>query len=172
MLCGVLGTLRVGAVPVTGATGFGWTGATVFTGCGLANPKSSSWTFGCGTTGASYFSTFWIGATLLAFNLDPNFVSLSQLSSEDMGIVSKKPSERKKFVASIVESIEVYNDIYRNAFANYFEVNVKNLALSEALLSDFSKQIKEDLEHLCDHIDDVMIDLEEELSNKKKKKRS
>lgn len=47
------------------------------------------------------------------FNLDPNFVSLSQLSSEDMGIVSKKPSERKKFVASIVESIEVYNDIYK-----------------------------------------------------------
>lgn len=47
------------------------------------------------------------------FNLDPNFISLSQLSSEDMGIVSKKPSERKKFVASIVESIEVYNDIYK-----------------------------------------------------------
>lgn len=48
------------------------------------------------------------------FNLDPNFVSLSQLSSEDMGIVSKKPSERKKFVASIVESIEVYNDIHKS----------------------------------------------------------
>lgn len=47
------------------------------------------------------------------FNLDPNFISLSQLSSEDMGIVSKKPSERKKFVASIVESIEVYNQIYK-----------------------------------------------------------
>ena len=30
-----------------------------------------------------------------------------------MGIVSKKPSERKKFVASIVECIEVYNDIYK-----------------------------------------------------------
>lgn len=47
------------------------------------------------------------------FNLDPNFISLSQLSSEDMGIVNKKPSERKKFVAGIVESIEVYNDIYK-----------------------------------------------------------
>ena len=46
------------------------------------------------------------------FNLDPNFISLSQLSSEDMGIVSKKPSERKKFVASILESISDYNDIY------------------------------------------------------------
>lgn len=46
------------------------------------------------------------------FNLDPNFISLSELSSEDMGIVSKKPSERKKFVASILESIADYNDIY------------------------------------------------------------
>lgn len=52
-------------------------------------------------------------ALFAEFNLDPNFISLSQLSSEDMGIVSKKPSERKKFVASIVESIEVYNDIYK-----------------------------------------------------------
>ena len=48
------------------------------------------------------------------FSLDPSFISLSQLSSEDMGIVSMKPSERKKFVASIVESIEVYNDIYKS----------------------------------------------------------
>ena len=47
------------------------------------------------------------------FNLDPNFVSLSQLSSDDMGIVDKKPSERKKFVASIVECIEVYNNIHK-----------------------------------------------------------
>ena len=49
------------------------------------------------------------------FNLDPNFVSLSQLSSEDMGIVSKKPSERKKYVASIVACIEVYNNINKAA---------------------------------------------------------
>lgn len=46
------------------------------------------------------------------FNLDPNFVSLSELSSEDMGIVSKKPSERKKFVAGIIESTEIYNSIH------------------------------------------------------------
>lgn len=49
------------------------------------------------------------------FNLDPNFVSLSQLSNEDMGIVNRKPSDRKKFVASIVESIEVYNNIQKAA---------------------------------------------------------
>ena len=47
------------------------------------------------------------------FNLDPNFVSLSYLSVEDRGIVEKKPSERKKFVANLLESLEVYNDIYK-----------------------------------------------------------
>ena len=54
-------------------------------------------------------------ALFTEFNLDPNFVSLSELSSEDMGIVSKKPSERKKFVASILESIADYNDINKAA---------------------------------------------------------
>lgn len=47
------------------------------------------------------------------FSLDPNFVSLSYLSVEDRGIVEKKPSERKKFVANLLESLEVYNDIYK-----------------------------------------------------------
>lgn len=47
------------------------------------------------------------------FNLDPNFVSLSQLSIEDRGIVDKKPSERKKYVTALLESTEVYNNIYK-----------------------------------------------------------
>ena len=47
------------------------------------------------------------------FNLDPNFEALSQLSTEDRGIVEKKPSERKKFVIGLLESIDVYNDIYK-----------------------------------------------------------
>lgn len=47
------------------------------------------------------------------FNLDPNFVSLSQLSVENRGIVDKRPSERKKFVADILEYVEVYNNIYK-----------------------------------------------------------
>lgn len=47
------------------------------------------------------------------FNLDPNFVSLTHLSVEDRGLVEKKPSDRKKFVVSLLESVEVYNDIYK-----------------------------------------------------------
>lgn len=47
------------------------------------------------------------------FNLDPNFVALSQLSSEDRGIADKSPAERKKFVNSIINTLQVYNDIYK-----------------------------------------------------------
>lgn len=46
------------------------------------------------------------------FDLDPNFIALSYLSTEDRGLVDKKPADRKKLVASLLESIEVYNDIY------------------------------------------------------------
>lgn len=47
------------------------------------------------------------------FALDPNFISLSYLSTEDRGIVDRRPADRKKVVASLLESIEVYNDIYK-----------------------------------------------------------
>lgn len=65
----------------------------------------------------------------------------------------------------------VYNDIYRNSFANYFEVNIKNFTITEELLSDFSKEIMENLKNLSKHIDTVISEKEAELSNKKKKKR-
>ena len=45
---------------------------------------------------------------------DSGFGSLSQLSSEDRGLVDKKPVERKKLINSITESLETYNSIYRS----------------------------------------------------------
>ena len=45
--------------------------------------------------------------------LDTNFAALSQLSNDDRGLVDKKPAERKRFVNSIISSLEVYNDIYK-----------------------------------------------------------
>lgn len=68
-------------------------------------------------------------------------------------------------------SEEEYNDIYRNAFANYFECNIKHLSISDNLLTDFSIKIKEDLEKLSNHIDTVIAEKEAELSNKKKNKK-
>lgn len=46
-------------------------------------------------------------------NLDPNFVALSTLSSEDRGLADKKPSDRKRFINSIIPSLDAYNNIYK-----------------------------------------------------------
>lgn len=47
------------------------------------------------------------------FRLDSNFFALTKLSMDDRGIGYKRPSDRKKFVNSIIESLDVYNDIYK-----------------------------------------------------------
>lgn len=47
------------------------------------------------------------------FNLDSNFLALSQLSSEDRGLADKRPAERKSFVSSIINGIEAYNAMYK-----------------------------------------------------------
>lgn len=45
--------------------------------------------------------------------LDANFVALSQLSNDDRGLADKKPAERKRFVNSIISSLDTYNNIYK-----------------------------------------------------------
>ena len=45
------------------------------------------------------------------FKLDANFVSLTQLSSEDRGLADKKPADRKRFMNSIINVLDVYNNI-------------------------------------------------------------
>ena len=47
------------------------------------------------------------------FELDPNLLALSQLSSEDKGLASKRPAERKKIVASRLTDMSAYNAIYK-----------------------------------------------------------
>lgn len=64
-----------------------------------------------------------------------------------------------------------YNDIYRNSFGNYLENNIKNLAISPNLTSDFSKEIKQNLNNIINTINDKISEKELELSNKKHKKR-
>lgn len=48
------------------------------------------------------------------FGLDSNFSALSQLSNDDRGLADKKPAERKRFVNSIISSLETYNNIYKS----------------------------------------------------------
>lgn len=46
-------------------------------------------------------------------SLDSNFIALSQLGSEDRGLVERTPSERKGLLNSIVDKLEVYNNIHK-----------------------------------------------------------
>ena len=101
------------------------------------------------------------------FNLDNNFIVLSYLSSNDRGLADKKPAERKKFLASITNSLDVYNDInknltkkanvYRN-FVNNLSSKIQNIgdeaSLRSTLLSVKNREarLKEKLENLKQQI--------------------
>ena len=93
--------------------------------------------------------------------------------------ISEETSTRivSLFVYTYINGIEdfkdenEYNDIYRNSFANYFETNITNLAISNTLVSDFSKEISENLMNLANHIEQAVTEREKELSNNKKKRR-
>lgn len=101
------------------------------------------------------------------FSLDNNFIALSYLSSSDRGLADKKPAERKKFLASITSSLDVYNDInknltkkanvYRN-FVNNLSSKIQNIgneaSLRSTLLSLKNREdrLKEEIENLKQQI--------------------
>ena len=60
------------------------------------------------------------------FELDSNYISLSRLSSIDRGLGDKKPAERKKFASSIIDNMEVYNNMYKT-------LNKKSLILKSTI---------------------------------------
>lgn len=64
------------------------------------------------------------------FELDSNYISLSQLSSEDRGLADKRPSERKKFVNDILTNLTVYNNMYKalNKKSSTFKNLINNLS--------------------------------------------
>lgn len=47
------------------------------------------------------------------FDLDDNFILLSQLSANKKGLGGLKPFDRKKYVNTIIDSLEEYNSLYR-----------------------------------------------------------
>ena len=79
------------------------------------------------------------------FVLDPNFISLSHLSVEDRGLVERKPSERKKFVVSLLESVEVYNDINKTLIkrSSVFKSFINSITAKMDSIGDESKLIGE-----------------------------
>ena len=63
------------------------------------------------------------------FDLDSNFLSLTRLSSTNRGLGLLTPAERKRFISSIIENLEVYNDIYKtlNKRSTIYKSQVNNL---------------------------------------------
>jgi len=64
------------------------------------------------------------------FNLDSNFITLTHVSGDDRGLADKKPAERKKFIASITSSLDVYNDINKKLVkkANVYRSQINSLS--------------------------------------------
>lgn len=50
--------------------------------------------------------------------LDANYDALSKLSTRDRGLADKPPAIRKKYVSSIVDGIEVYNNMHKTLSKN------------------------------------------------------
>lgn len=96
-------------------------------------------------------------------NLDPSFIALSALSSEDRGLADKKPSDRKRFINNIIPSLDAYNNIYKKlctksnilkANMNTISTKIESTPPEESLLETLkslnsrieeNKNIKDDL---------------------------
>ena len=81
------------------------------------------------------------------FSLDNNFISLSQLSSEDRGLADKRPSERKKYINSILENLNVYNNMYKilskkssyiKSTINSINSKIASIGNKETLINDLN----------------------------------
>lgn len=64
------------------------------------------------------------------FDMDANYLALSNISGDNRGLADKKPAERKKIMSSLIGSLEVYNNIYKNLNkkANIFKSYINTTA--------------------------------------------
>ena len=101
------------------------------------------------------------------FNLDNNFISLSKLSSEDKGMVDKTPANRKKYVNSILDGVEVYNQLFKTlnkrssiqrSFMNNIISKIESLGNKDKLVFDLSS-ISNQLEILTNNKNDISNEL-------------
>ncbi len=62
-------------------------------------------------------------------DMDPNYIALSLISSENRGLVDKSPAERKKFMSSIIGSLDFFNNCYKNLSkkSSIYRSNINNL---------------------------------------------
>ncbi len=95
--------------------------------------------------------------------LDPNYITLTQLSSSNRGIADLKPADRKRFVNAIISSTEVYNQIYKTLSKRASNLkslmssisakidSVGNVAKLEETLKNVEEKIKDTEERIEQH---------------------
>lgn len=89
------------------------------------------------------------------FDLDDNFILLSQLSASRKGLGSLKPGDRKKYVNAIIDSLVAYSDMYK--------LFSKKSAILKSMLSSLSTKISQigNVEALSDVIERNQKELNE-----------
>lgn len=90
--------------------------------------------------------------------LDPNFVALSTLSSEDRGLADKKPGDRKRYVNNIIPSLEAYNNIHKKLSKKSSIVKANMNTISSKIESTPPEEsLKETLKALMGRIEEIKI---------------
>ena len=64
------------------------------------------------------------------FDMDSNYMELFKISNDRRGLSDKTPGERKKFMSSLISSLDVYNNIYKNLNkkANIFKSYINTIS--------------------------------------------
>lgn len=103
------------------------------------------------------------------FNLDPNFVTLSYLSTENKGIVERTPAERRKYVGPLLQSVEVYNNILKalnkrnsinKGFVNNISSKIRSVGTEEHILESL-ESVKNRIDYLTEQKNLLIKDIAE-----------
>lgn len=97
-------------------------------------------------------------------DIDTTLIELSQLSSENRGLVDMTPTERKKTISCRIDCLEVYNNIYKNmckkssyykSIKNNIIAKIQSLGTEENLIFNLTS-IQQRLESLYTNKDDII----------------
>jgi len=105
------------------------------------------------------------------FQLDPNYISLSQLSATKRGIADLKPADRKRYVNAILTTTDVYNDMYKTLSkkASNYKAMVQSVATKLDNIGNIA-QLEQNIKALEDKINEAetMLERHYEIMNREK----
>lgn len=102
------------------------------------------------------------------FNMDPNFVSLSYLSSMNRGFADKTPAERKRCISTSLSSLDTYNNMNKilTKRSSVFKSHINTLSAKISSIGDL-ETIDVQLKGIDDRIkqlENIRIGIEKQIS--------